>query len=66
MISDNDAGSVPISLRIPKGLYQHLKRLARREAVLRDADVLMSDLVRHALVEVYPLPEPSKADEQQT
>lgn len=46
--------SVPVSLRMPEPLYRRLKHLARKEALLRNADVSFADLVREALVAHYP------------
>lgn len=61
--------SVPVSLRMPEPLYQRLKHLARKEALLRNADVSFADLVREALVAHYPDDEapvePGKEDASQ-
>lgn len=46
--------SVPVSLRLPEDLYHRLRRMARREAYLTDADISMADVIRQTLAEQYP------------
>lgn len=55
--------TVPVSLRLPEDLYLTLKRMARKEAVLRDADVTLSDIVREGLAEVYGAAEEPRQEE---
>ncbi len=45
--------TVPVTLRLPKRLHAQLKRLARQEAIRRDRDTSMADLVRETLVERF-------------
>ena len=49
--------TIQIGARIPKRLYEHIKRLARKEAVERDSDVTLADLVRETLAERFPFEE---------
>lgn len=46
----------PLSIRFEPTVIQHLKRVARFEAVERDADVTVADLIRESVLQVYPMP----------
>ncbi len=54
--------TVRIGARIPEELYWRIKKLARNEAILRDNDTSMADLIREALEEMYPV-EKENSDE---
>lgn len=43
-------------IRFEPTVIQHLKRVARFEAVERDADVTVADLIREPVLQVYPMP----------
>ncbi len=47
----------PISIRIEAELLAHLRQVARYESYERNADVSYADLIREALLQVYPLPD---------
>jgi len=55
---------VPVCLRLPEETYLYLRRLARREAILRDASVTLQDLIRDAVEETYPKPPENLANER--
>lgn len=46
----------PLSIRFEPTVVEHLKRVARFEAVERDADVTVADLIRESVLQVYPMP----------
>ncbi len=52
----------PLSIRFEPTVIQHLKRVARYEAVERDADVTVADLIRESVLQVYPMPKPGLPD----
>lgn len=47
----------PISIRLESELLAHLRQVARYESYERNTDVSYADLVREALLQVYPLPD---------
>jgi|GEM_PF-6839332 len=55
--------TTPISIRLENDVLDHLRRMARYESYERDEDVTYSDLIREAVVQVYPLPKADRADE---
>ena len=50
----------PLSIRFEPSVLAHLKRVARYEAVERDQDVTVADLIRESVLQVYPMPQESK------
>ncbi len=46
----------PISIRLEAELLAHLRQVARYESYERNTDVSYADLIREALLQVYPLP----------
>ena len=46
----------PISIRLEAELLAHLRQVARYESYERNTDVTYADLIREALLQVYPLP----------
>jgi len=57
--------TTPISIRLENDVLDHLRRLARYESYKRDKDVTYSDLIRDAVVQVYPLLKVDRADEDE-
>ena len=47
----------PISIRLEAELLAHLRQVARYESYERNADVSYADLIREAVLQVYPLPD---------
>ena len=47
----------PLSIRFEPSVLSHLKRVARYEAVERDQDVTVADLIRESVLQVYPMPQ---------
>lgn len=47
----------PISIRLEAELLAHLRQVARYESYERNTDVSYADLIREALLQVYPLPD---------
>lgn len=54
MSKSPELSPVAVCLRLPEEILHRLKRLARREAMLRDNDVTYADLIREAVAEAYP------------
>ena len=52
--------TTPISIRIGERQLDHLKRLARHQAVKDDQDVSYVDLIRQAIELQFPLPKEKK------
>jgi hypothetical protein len=46
----------PISIRLEAELLAHLRQVARYESYKRNTDVSYADLIREAVLQVYPLP----------
>lgn len=46
----------PISIRLEAELLAHLRQVARYESYERNTDVTYADLIREAVLQVYPLP----------
>lgn len=47
----------PISIRLETELLAHLRQVARYESYDRNTDVSYADLIREAVLQVYPLPD---------
>ena len=58
--------SVPVSLRLPEDLYHRLRRMARREAYLTDADISMADVIRQTLAERYLMDNEERKEAKET
>lgn len=54
----------PISIRLEAELLAHLRQVARYESYERNTDVTYADLIREAVLQVYPLPVHVSANEQ--
>ncbi len=55
--------TMPISIRFEADVLENLRRMARYESYERNQDVTYSDLIREAVLQVYPLPKDAHADE---
>ncbi len=56
----------PISIRLEAELLAHLRQVARYESYERNTDVTYADLIREAVLQVYPLPKQDKGTDADT
>ncbi len=54
--------TTPVSLRLEPNIIQHLRRVARYESFEPDEEVTYSDLIREAILQVYPMPKEDDAN----
>lgn len=47
--------NIPIRIRVPAAVLEHVKQLARKRAAEFREDVAYTDLLREAIVRMYPL-----------
>ena len=52
---ESNVTMVQVNIRMPELQFNHLKRLARKESLLRDEDITLADLLRAAASETYPM-----------
>ena len=57
LYKNGQAKSTTISMRMQIETLEHLRHLARQQAVKENRDVSFADLIREAVARLYPLPE---------
>jgi len=55
--------TIPMQLKIDEKIFDHIKRMARYQAVEQDEDIGWQDLVRDAIYNSFPLPKENEKQE---